>query len=70
MVGRFKDFRALALATEIGLGLAILVLGFAYLGFWLDGRTGKSGLFTVIFLLLGIASGFFYAYNMLKRFGD
>ncbi|MEW6244541.1 MAG: AtpZ/AtpI family protein [Bacillota bacterium] len=70
MAGRFREFRALALVTEIGLGLAILVLGFTYLGFWLDSRTGKSGLFTIIFLPLGIASGVFYAYNMIKRFGD
>ena len=57
-------FKSLALLTEIGLVLVICIGGGMLLGVYLDKILGTKALFTILLLLIGIASGFWSVYRM------
>ena len=55
----------LGLVTELGLTMVSTILvGFA-IGFFIDNKTGHFPLWTIIFLLLGIFSGFWSVYKLI-----
>jgi|GEM_PF-2567472 len=58
---------AFALLTEFGLTLGVPIIIGIVLGELIDGATGKSPLFLFIFLILGIAGGFYACYRELNR---
>ena len=60
-----EKWRILALVTELGftIGFSIL-LGIGF-GWWLDGRLGTQPLFTILGLLLGLASAGYNLYRLL-----
>ncbi|WP_215508669.1 AtpZ/AtpI family protein [Peptoniphilus sp. EMRHCC_23] len=47
----------MALITQVGLNVLLPILGCMLAGAWLDKKTGGSGLFLLLFTLLGIAAG-------------
>ena len=68
--GRGEDqfpFGFLAQYSGFGLTLALATGFFFAIGWWLDGKTGKSPVFLVIFFLLGSAAGFLSVY---RAFGN
>lgn len=51
--------------SQVGLVMIIpMILGAAF-GHWLDRKFGTDGLWSVLLLLLGIAGGFYGAYNQI-----
>ncbi|MDA0270467.1 MAG: AtpZ/AtpI family protein [Chloroflexi bacterium] len=50
----------------LGLSLAFWIVGGAWLGNYLDGRFDTRPALTLVFLVLGLAIGFYDAYRRLK----
>lgn len=60
--------KALVLITQVGINLATPIVLCALLGSWIDKRVGTKWIFSVIFILLGIASGFLSTYRLIMAF--
>ena len=59
--------RTLMLLNQVGLTvLACILAGFG-LGLFVDSRLGTSPLFVILFLIVGIAGGFWRAYVLIMR---
>ena len=72
-----KDFKKkrdtleyLALVTQVGLTVVISAGAGLFVGLYLDRRLGTSVAFTLLFLVLGLASGLWQAYLALMRVGN
>ncbi|MGI6751633.1 MAG: AtpZ/AtpI family protein [Anaerovoracaceae bacterium] len=64
--GKVTGLQALSLWTQLGLSLAgPIVLG-VLAGRWLDGKLHTGMLFSIILLLVGIATGASGAYGMVR----
>jgi len=64
-------FRFLGIASTVGINLVVTTLiGFAIGYFLLDRYLNTFPLFTVIFLLLGIAAGFKYLFKIAQKTGN
>jgi ATP synthase protein I len=59
----------LALFGQLGFTIAIPIIALAILGNYLDGRFNTTPLLTLLGLLLGLISGIFGAYRLLKNAG-
>ncbi|MFC1595767.1 AtpZ/AtpI family protein [Candidatus Margulisiibacteriota bacterium] len=57
----------LSLLTQIGLMMVINIVAFLFAGIFLDRWLNTGGLLTVIFLLLGIGSGFYNVYKIITE---
>jgi len=69
---RKREFaRYLGVASTVGINMVLsTAVGFA-IGYWLlDGYLNTYPLFTIIFLLLGIASGFIYLFRIALKAGS
>ncbi|MEX2228325.1 MAG: AtpZ/AtpI family protein [Dehalococcoidia bacterium] len=51
----------------IGSYLATSIVGLTLVGVWLDGRFGTRPTLTLVFLVLGLALGFYGAYRQLRE---
>jgi ATP synthase protein I len=53
----------------IGIGsfLATSIVGLTLVGVWLDGRFETRPVLTLVFLVLGLATGFYGAYQQLRE---
>ncbi|ONI41580.1 ATP synthase subunit [Candidatus Epulonipiscium fishelsonii] len=49
---------ALSLVSQLGISMSIPIFGCTFLGIFLDNVTGKSPLWLVIFILLGVGAAF------------
>ena len=57
----------LSMVTELGLTMICTIfVGFG-IGFFIDKKTGHEPLCTIIFLLLGVISGFWTVYKMIMK---
>ncbi|MBM3139327.1 MAG: AtpZ/AtpI family protein [Chloroflexi bacterium] len=56
----------------IGIGsyLATSIVGLTLVGVWLDGRFDTKPVLTLVFLVLGLAAGFYGAYQQLRGLLD
>jgi ATP synthase protein I len=63
-----KSIIQMAAVSSVGIAMAIAIFGCLYLGIFLDRKFHTGNFFTVIFLLLGIASGFRNLYVLIKRY--
>ncbi len=54
--------------VSIGSYLATSIVGLTLVGRWLDGRFDTEPVLTLVFLMLGLAMGFYGAYTQLRRF--
>lgn len=59
--------QALALVTELGFAISIPIVLGALLGSYLDERYGGGGLIFVVVFLLGLASGLYNGYWLLRK---
>jgi ATP synthase protein I len=69
---RKREFaRYLGVASTVGINMVLsTAIGFA-IGYWLlDNYLNTYPWFTIIFLLLGIASGFKYLFKIAKKAGE
>lgn len=60
------DSPALGL-VGIGTYLATSIVGLTLVGVWLDGHFGTRPVLTLVFLVLGLAAGFYGAYQQLHE---
>jgi ATP synthase protein I len=58
----------MASVSSIGIALVLAIFGCFFLGRWLDQRLGTEPYLTLVFLLLGIATGFRNIYVLIKRY--
>ena len=61
----FKNsLRYVGLVTEVGLIVVISIGGGLLLGLWLDRKLGTRALFTILLILVGLASAVWKVYRM------
>ena len=58
---------ALALFTHIGMTMVVCILGCILLGVFLDNLLGTGRVFTIVFILLGVASAFWSVYKIIMK---
>ena len=59
-----RDWRALALVTQVGLTIVVSLTLSLLLGLWIDDRLGTKPWATLVFTLVGIVVGSFSVYRM------
>jgi len=59
--------RTLSLLTQLGFTVAACIVGGFALGLFLDRTTKTYPLFLIVFLLIGVATGFWRAYALIMR---
>lgn len=60
-------FRSLSLLTELGLIIVVNIGGGFFLGYLLDKLTGSQILFKIAGIILGVVSGFYSDYRLIKK---
>jgi len=61
-------FYALVVAMQLGLFIMLPIVGFLFLGIWMDKSFGLSPLFLVIGLVVGFVITVYETYHMLRPF--
>jgi hypothetical protein len=57
--------------SNIGLQMAIIIGGMAYLGVWLDGKyPNRYSVYTIICSLFGVFAAFYNVYRQVKNMND
>ena len=56
-----------ALMSTVGIAIVIATFIGLYAGLWLDGRLRTKPLFTLVFLIIGIAAGFWNLWRLAQR---
>lgn len=59
-----KILTNLALVSQIGISIVVMIGGGVLLGNFLDKILGTNLVFLVVFTVLGVASAFYYIYKM------
>lgn len=74
---RFFDFRqnrtwseGLTIVMQLGLNMAMSIIFFFFVGFYLDKWLKTKGIFTTIFILLGIVGGGYTTYRQIMEIID
>ncbi len=67
MNNKFQIFKNLALVTQIGLIFVISILFSIYLGNIIDGVLNTNNIFKIIFILIGVISGFVSVYKIIMK---
>ena len=57
----------MALASSIGIAMVLAIFGCLLLGSYLDRKFDSGHVFTVVFMLIGIAAGFRNIYVLIKK---
>ncbi len=57
----------MAFASSIGIAMILAIFGCLLIGVYLDRKLDSGHVFTVIFLLIGIAAGFRNLYTLIKQ---
>ena len=65
--GDWEPLKLAALVSTVGIAMVIATFMGLYVGVVLDKRLGTSPLFTLLFLILGIAAGFWNLWKLAKR---
>lgn len=55
---KYDYLKNLTLITQLGLMMVIPIFLCMFFGIWLDGKVGTNGVFTIIFLIIGVFAGF------------
>ena len=67
MNNKFQIFKNLALITQIGLIFIISILFSIFLGNIIDGIFNTNNIFKIIFILVGVVSGFVSVYKIIMK---
>lgn len=62
-----SPLKNLALITQVGLSIITPIILGVYLGIYVDRKVGTTGVFTIIFMLIGTGAGFL---NIFKLSGE
>jgi ATP synthase protein I len=62
-----KYFRQLAMASSIGMQLVFAIFIGLAIGVWLDTMFGTRPLFSLVFMVMGIAAGFLNYYRFARK---
>lgn len=63
----YKDtFKNLTLVSQIGLSVITPILLGVFVGQFIDKKAGTSGIFSIIFILLGTGGGFMNIFKLAK----
>lgn len=62
-----RDWRPLALVTQVGLTIVVSLILCLLLGLWIDDRFGTKPWATLIFTLVGIVVGSYSVYRMVSE---
>ncbi|MCP3678619.1 MAG: AtpZ/AtpI family protein [Deltaproteobacteria bacterium] len=62
-------FKGMALLASLGISMVIATFIGLAIGIYLDRYLSTSPIFTIIFMVLGIAAGFRNIYLLVKRYG-
>ncbi|NLC58048.1 MAG: AtpZ/AtpI family protein [Armatimonadetes bacterium] len=65
--GEHRWVRNVALASQVGIFLAVAIAIGWFIGQWLDARLGTTPWLTVLFTLLGTAAGFIELFRVALR---
>ncbi|QZY55519.1 AtpZ/AtpI family protein [Crassaminicella profunda] len=60
-------FKNLALLTHIGMIMMIPIFGAVYLGSLVDEKLGTNHIFLIVFIILGVGSGFLNVYKTIMK---
>ena len=58
----------LSLISQLGIIVLVCVFGCFFLGKFIDSKFGTEPIFTLVFLLLGVASGFNSVYKVVRKY--
>jgi ATP synthase protein I len=61
------DLRPLAIVTQVGVSMVVCILGGLALGLWLDSALNTKPLFTLVFILIGVAAGTYSVYRIVMQ---
>lgn len=65
----FRMYENLALLSQVGIMMAVYIVGSVMLGNFIDEKLGTSPLFLIGLLLLGLAAAFYNVFKMLYKVG-
>lgn len=66
----FKILKYLTLVSQIGIIMALPIIGSIFLGHFVDQKAGTNGLFLIIFILMGIYISFRNLFVMVLKKSD
>ncbi len=58
----------LSLLSHLGIVMLVCIFGCMWAGKWIDTRLGSEPVFTIMFIFLGIGSGFISIYKVLYKY--
>lgn len=59
--------RALAMVSQIGITMLVCVFVGVWVGNWIDQKLNTPGIFLIIFIIIGVVSGFLNIYKLLTK---
>ncbi len=62
-----KDFQGLNRYMALGIQMVVVTVVIAGIGYWLDSKTGKSPVFTIVFFILGALGGLAVVWRALNE---
>ena len=62
-----ETYKSIAPFLNIGLQMALTILVFVLLGWWLDGKFDKSPVFILIFSFVGIFGAFYNFFKIISK---
>lgn len=58
---------AIAMVSQLGINMLVCVFVGVWVGHWIDGKIGTTGIFLIICTLLGVTAGFMSVYKLLTK---
>ncbi|WAW15066.1 AtpZ/AtpI family protein [Peptostreptococcus equinus] len=68
--GWVKISKSFSLLTQLSVMMLVCILGCAFIGITIDKKFGTSPIFSIIFIIIGVASAFLSLYKTLKTYYD
>ncbi len=67
----YKDiFQNLTLITQVGLSVITPIMLGVFLGQFIDKKVGTNGIFSIIFIIVGVGAGFLNIFKLAGRKGN
>ncbi|HOK13399.1 MAG TPA: AtpZ/AtpI family protein [Candidatus Kapabacteria bacterium] len=63
----FSSIREMAPFMNLGMQMAIPVVLFTLLGWWIDSKNNTSPLFILLFAAIGVFAAFYYFFKAIKK---
>ncbi len=64
---KFSIFQNLSLITHLGILMILPIFGGVFLGNWIDKKLQTGNVFLLIFVIIGVASGFLNVYKVVMK---